>query len=138
MQFLKSNSFNLNLLPGQEKHLSSKEKIQKSLNDSNVLAFDVYDEKNLIGFVMLQQFDIGSYFLWNFAIDIHFQNQNYGTRTMQELISILHTKYSMHTMTTTYKLGNEPARKLYEKVGFIQMDIVDEEDCQEVNMIYHC
>jgi hypothetical protein len=41
-------------------------------------------------------------------------------------------------MTTTYKLGNEPARKLYEKVGFIQMDIVDEEDCQEVNMIYHC
>jgi hypothetical protein len=57
---------------------------------------------------------------------------------MQELISILRTEYSMHTMTTTYKLGNEPAKKLYEKVGFIQMDIVDEEDCQEVNMIYHC
>lgn len=138
MQFYKSESFKITLSPDQEKQLSSKEEMQQSLKHPDVLAFDVYETKKLIGFVMLRQFDMGCYFLWNFAIDIRFQNQHYGTRVLQELLWLMKTDYGMHTMTTTYKFGNEPAKCLYEKLGFVQTDIVDEDGCQEVNMIYHC
>ena len=44
----------------------------------------------------------------------------------------------MSVLTTTYKAGNERAKKLYKKIGFIETDVVEEEDCHEVNMIYFC
>ena len=33
--------------------------------------------------------------------------------------------------------SNNNAIHLYEKIGFIQTDVVDKEDCHEVNMILH-
>ena len=44
--------------------------------------------------------------------------------------------YDVKAFTTTYTWGNEEARKLYEKVGFIETDVVEEEEYKEVNMIY--
>ncbi len=137
MQFLQSDSIKITVSPEQEKQLSSKEKIAKHIKDQHVLAFDIYNNEKLIGFAMLKKFDVGSYFLWNFAIDRHFQNQHYGTRALQELLIMMRVAYGMHTMTTTYKYGNEHAKRLYENVGFIQTDIVNEDRCHEVNMIYH-
>ena len=137
MQFLQSDSIKITVFPEQEKQLSSKKKIAKNIKDQHVLAFDIYNYEQLIGFAMLRKFDAGSYFLWNFAIDCHFQNQHYGTRVLKELLTMMRVTYGMHTMTTTYKYGNEHAKRLYENVGFIQTDIVDEDSCHEVNMIFH-
>ena len=39
-------------------------------------------------------------------------------------------------MTTTYLFGNLHAKHVYEKIGFIETDFVDEEGIHEVNMIY--
>lgn len=137
MLFLKSDSFKITVSPEQEKQLSSKEKITANIKDQHVFAFDIYNDESLIGFAMLRKFDTGSYFLWNFAIDIRFQNQHYGAKALQELLTMMRVTYGMHTMTTTYKYGNEHAKRLYENAGFIQTDIVDEDDCHEVNMIYY-
>ena len=46
--------------------------------------------------------------------------------------------YNMLEMTTTYIYGNEHAKHIYEKIGFVETDIVDEVDCHEVNMVYDC
>lgn len=138
MLFQRSNSIKITVSSEQEKQLSSKEKIMANCKEQNVIAFDIYTGETLVGFAMLRQYDIGCYFLWNFAIDYHFQNQHYGTRALEELLAIMKADHGMHTMTTTYKWGNEHAKHIYEKAGFTETDIVDEEDCHEVNMIYHC
>ena len=48
MQFLQSDSIKITVSPEQEKQLSSKEKIAKNIKDQYVLAFDIYNEVNMI------------------------------------------------------------------------------------------
>ena len=47
------------------------------------------------------------------------------------------THHDAKEITTTYIYGNEHAKHVYEKVGFVETDVVDEPDCHEVNMVYH-
>lgn len=41
----------------------------------------------------------------------------------------------MRVLWTTYIWGNHAARRLYERVGFVETDVVEEEDIHEVNMV---
>jgi len=102
------------------------------------LAFDIYSGAFLIGFAMVRKYDEGAYFLWNYAIDYQYQNQNYGTTALTAFIGFMKDTYQMSEMTTTYIWGNEHAKHIYEKIGFKETDVVDEDDCHEVNMIYYC
>lgn len=138
MHFVESKSVKISVLPEQVKQLSSKESIEEAFSTENVLSFDIYKDELLIGFVMVRQFDEGKYFLWNYAIDYKYQNHNYGTKALVDFIAYMEKEYRMSVLTTTYKAGNELAKKLYEKIGFIETDVVEEEDCHEVNMIYFC
>ena len=103
-----------------------------------VMAFDIMEENNLIGFVLVHRFEDRKYFLWEYAIDIRFQNQHKGTRALTEFIDYMKTRYDAREITTTYIWGNDHAKHVYEKVGFIETDVVDEPDCHEVNMVYSC
>ena len=87
---------------------------------------------------MVRKFDEGAYFLWDYAIDYKYQNQNYGTIALAEFICFMNETYNLMKMTTTYIFGNTHAKHFYEKIGFVETDIVDEGDCHEVNMIYYC
>ncbi|MGN0767123.1 MAG: GNAT family N-acetyltransferase [Christensenellales bacterium] len=136
--FKPSKSMKVTVLPEQEKQLSSKESIASACLKENVLAYDIYLQDLLIGFVMVRKFDEGSYFLWNYAIDCKYQNQNYGTAALRAFIRFMKDTYNMLEMTTTYIYGNEHAKHIYEKIGFVETDIVDEVDCHEVNMVYDC
>ena len=69
MVFRPSKEMKVSVLPAQEKQLSSKEKMKTACEHDNVLAFDIYVEDLMIGFVMVRKFDVRSYFLWNYAID---------------------------------------------------------------------
>ena len=138
MRFQPSFAMKISVLPEQEKQLSSKEKIEAACTNENVLAFDIYLGELLIGFAMVRKFDEGAYFLWNYAIDAKYQNQNYGKTALVEFIGFMKSAYQMSEMTTTYIWGNEHAKHIYEKVGFKETDVVDEDDCHEVNMIYYC
>ena len=136
IKFIKTNEMKIKVLKEQEKNLSSKEKIIKHINDNNIVAFDIYNNKEIIGFAMLKEFDDNSYFLWNYAIDYKYQNKGLGTKSLKELINYMIKEYKMKIMTTTYTYGNNHAKHIYEKVGFIETDIVCENNCHEVNMIY--
>lgn len=138
VRFVKSKSMKISVLPEQVKQLSSNECIKAACLMSNVLAFDIYQDDLLVGFVMVRQFDEEKYFLWNYAIDYKYQNQKYGTKALIAFISYMVKEYRMSILTTTYIWGNEYAKKLYEKIGFLETDVVDEDGCHEVNMIYHC
>lgn len=135
MQFIESKSMKISVLPEQAKQLSSKEHMAAAFLNPDVLSFDIQHENTLIGFVMVRKFDEGAYFLWNYAIDYKFQNQGFGTKALAEFISFMSERYHMSVMTTTYIYGNESAKKLYEKIGFVETDIVNSSECHEVNMI---
>lgn len=136
MLFQPSSEMKISVLPDQEKQLSSKDNIKRVCTRENVLAFDIYSDELLIGFAMVRKYEEGAYFLWNYAIDSKYQNRNYGTVALVEFIDFMKDAYQMSEMSTTYIWGNEHAKHIYEKVGFKETDIVDEDDCHEVNMIY--
>ena len=137
MLFKPSFAMKISVLPEQENQLSAKDKIEAACTRENVLAFDIYSGELLIGFAMVRKYDEGAYFLWNYAIDAQYQNQNYGTTALTEFIRFMKDTYQMSEMTTTYIWDNAHAKHVYEKIGFKETDVVDEDDCHEVNMIYY-
>lgn len=138
IKFISSKSMKVSVTASQTSQLCSKENIEKGCRRNNVSAFDVYDHDLLIGFVMVVKTDEDNFFLWNYAIDQKYQNRGYGVAILKIFIQYMQHKYEMKHMTTTYIWGNTHAKHVYEKVGFIETDVIDEEDCHEVNMIYHC
>ena len=135
--FEETKKFRISLEENQYKDLLSKEKIEEELQTaSNVFAYDILCNDVCIGFAMLREYEPQKYFLWNYAIDKEYQNQRYGKIALQELISFLKNTKGMSELVTTYSWGNEPAQRLYESVGFVEEDIVDEAAVHEVNMIY--
>ena len=139
MTFIRSTEMKITLTPDQAKMLSSKEDIITIIRDNpdTVMAFDIFDGDDLIGFVLVHRFEERSYFLWEFAIDINHQNRHKGTTALTEFIDYLKVRHDAKEITTTYIFGNDHAKHIYERVGFVETDVVDEPDCHEVNMAYH-
>lgn len=138
MIFKDSDGIKVALPKEQEEMLQTKDNIKICIGYSTTLAFDIYNNDDLIGFALLNKFDEGCYFLWDYAIDTDFQNRGYGTQALIELIKYMKNSYGLHTMTTTYIFGNSHAKHVYEKAGFIETDEVNNEQTHEVNMIYKC
>lgn len=127
----------ISVLPAQEIYLSSKNELKQALKLANVLGFDIYCGRTLIGFILVRKYLDNAFFLWDYAIDHKYQNSGYGFTALCKFISFMQKGYNMNTMTTTYIYGNGHTKHIYEKIGFIQTDVVDKEDCHEVNMILH-
>lgn len=136
MTFLNTTEMHIGVLPEQERQLSDPRKIAWACKQENVFAFDILDGADLIGFAMLRRFASDSFFLWDYAIDYHFQNRGFGTKALKELIIFLQDEFGLRVMTTTYVFGNEQAKHMYESIGFVETDVVDEPGCHEVNMSF--
>ena len=138
MNFIRSTEMKISLMPEQAEMLSTKEDIKTIIKDNpdTVMAFDIYDADDMIGFVLVHRFEKQKYFLWEYAIDINHQNKHKGTQALMEFISFLKDHYNAKEITTTYIYGNDQAKHVYEKAGFVETDVVDEPDCHEVNMVY--
>ena len=136
MKFIESSEMKIELTKEQQKQLCSKKNIIKIARKKGVITFDIYDEDLLIGFAQLYEYKKNCYFLWNYAIDTKYQNMQYGTKALIDLIAFLKDNYQLIEMTTTYLWGNEHAKHIYEKVGFTETSVVHEGKVHEVNMIY--
>ena len=134
MRFVKSSGIKIYLSEKDKTLISSFECIENAVLKSNVIAFDIYNDNTLVGFVMLNKFAEDSFFLWDFAIDSNFQNQHYGEQALIELLNILKYDYNAKLITTTYKYGNTHAKYIYEKIGFVEVDAVNECNIHEVNL----
>ena len=136
MRFEISKEMKINLPEEEQKHLCTKENIKIIASKVGVYTYDIYDSDTLIGFAQLYEYEKSCFFLWNYAIDINYQNKHLGTKALKELIIFLKNNYDLKEMTTTYIFGNDIAKHVYEKVGFIETDVVDEDGVHEVNMKY--
>ena len=121
--FVESTRIKIELNEGDKKQISSYDKINKAIENKNVIVYDIYLIHELIGFAMFRGFDKG-FFLWNNAIDSHDQGQDYGSKVLKELLLFIKDNFGINFFTTTYLWGNEHAKHVYEKVGFIETDIV--------------
>lgn len=134
MDFRKTNVLTIEINAQQADNLSSKTKIENMLKSPDVLGFDIYSDDRHIGFAMLKEFEKGKFFLWDYVIAFNLQNKGLGTTALKKLIELLKKDYAAKVLTTTYKFGNNIAKRLYEKIGFVETDIVDDGDVHEVNM----
>ncbi len=133
--FEKSKGIKIRLTEEQRKQISRPEFIEASLEKENIFAYDVYKNTKLIGFLRLRKYSDTGYFLWDYAIDDRVQNLGYGTRVLKYLFLFLKTQFHATELSTTYLWGNAPARHVYEKTGFVETDVVLENDAHEVDMI---
>lgn len=143
MRFEKSKGIKVRVLPQQQEFVATEDMIAGSLQKENVIGYDIFDSEQLVGFAMLRKYedeDTGEtcWFLWEYAVDAAQQGRGYGKKALLELIDLMRREFDMRVMTTTYIWGNDVAKSLYESVGFVETDVVDEPDCHEVNMIYRC
>ena len=136
MKFIKSNEMKITLTRKDQRHLCTKKNIKIIAKKPGVVTYDIYLEGLLIGFAQLYEYEKNCFFLWNYAIDTKYQNMHYGTKALVELIEFFKVEYNLKNMTTTYIWGNDHAKHIYEKVGFKETDVVDEDGVHEVNMIY--
>lgn len=87
-----------------------------------------------VGFILLRKFSKDSFFLWDYIIDRRFQNKGYGTEALIEFLDFLKREFCAKLVTTTYIWGNAHAKYIYEKIGFIETDIVNDDGVHEVNL----
>ena len=135
MKIIRTTQFQITLSDADRKQLSSKARIKQALADPNILSYDIWDGDARIGFAMLRPFNENGFFLWNFAIDSAYQNQHYGQRALRGLLTMLKQEHHAKVITTTYTFGNDHAKYVYEKVGFRETDVVEENGIHEVNMV---
>lgn len=134
MDFIKSGGMKISLSEGDRAQLSSPEKIQRALYEKQAFAFDIFKGEDMIGFVLLRQFDDNGFFLWDFAIDAAWQGKGYGETALRELTALLKKDYKAQIVTLTYIHGNLRAKMLYEKIGFREVNVVHENGIHEVDM----
>ena len=125
MKLIKTIKFQIELSDEQRKQLSSKEKIEVALKDKNIFSFNIYEQDNLIGFAMLRKYSDIGYFLWNYAIDIKYQNKGYGRQALQLGIEYIRDNYNAKEIYTGVVPGNDVAKGLYESVGFKSTGLVE-------------
>ncbi len=137
VRFVPSKEMKVQLLPGQGEMLSTPENIRIIIarNPDTVVAFDVFEGDDPVGFALLHNFKPGCWFLWEFAIDCRFQGRRVGARVLAQLKDYMAAHHGMHTMTTTYIYGNEPARRLYESQGFVFEREVNNDETHEIDLI---
>ncbi|MCE5235528.1 MAG: GNAT family N-acetyltransferase [Clostridiaceae bacterium] len=125
----------IEILPGQAEWVSSPARISALLERKNVFGFYFYEDGRKLGFALLRRYSKYRYFLWDFIINCREQNRGYGSRALKALLQTMKEKRGARFVTTTYIIGNEHAKHIYEKLGFVETDTVDQGDVHEINMI---
>lgn len=133
-EFIETKKYDEIELPqDQAKQVSKACKIRAALKKSENIGLDVYLRNTRIAFCLIHELDVDEAFLWNFIVDPEYQHKGYGKAILNELIDFLRSK-GYNELVTTYKCGNDIAKSLYEKVGFIKIDEIHDGEINEVNM----
>ena len=77
----------------QEANIQTLDNIKKCCGYDVVIAFDIILNNEVIGFAMFEKYTKRTYFLWDYAIDIKYQNKGYGTQALIELGDMLKREY---------------------------------------------
>ena len=99
---------------------------------NNALPLAVYNDEELIGFIMVGKGTVGigdeseliknNYVLWRLMIDKKFQHRGFGKATIDAAIQLIKT-FPFGTadyVWLSYEPENEHAKKIYNKYGFVE------------------
>ena len=99
---------------------------------NNALPLAVYNDDDLIGFVMIGKGTVGNpdesdlikenYCFWRFMIDKKFQGQGLGWQTLDTAMALIRTFPfgEAKKVWLSYEPENISARELYQKYGFVE------------------
>ena len=99
---------------------------------NNALPLAVYQEDELIGFVMIGKGTVGNeeesdlikenYCLWRLMIDRKFQGKGYGKQTMDAVMALIRTFPfgQAQKVWLSYEPENTRAKEIYNKYGFVE------------------
>jgi diamine N-acetyltransferase len=97
--------------------------------------FAIYSDDTMVGFIMVRfNPDYSNYFVWQLMIDERYQTKGYGKQAMKLAIEWMKKDERCKEIVTTYKKGNEVARKLYSQLGFEPFGEMEE---GEADMVLH-
>ena len=99
---------------------------------NNALPLAVYQDDELIGFVMIGKGTVGNeeesdlikenYCLWRLMIDKKFQGKGFGKQTMDAVMALIRTFPfgEAKKVWLSYEPENTHARDIYQKYGFVE------------------
>ena len=99
---------------------------------NNALPLAVYQDDELIGFVMIGKGTVGNeeesdlikenYCLWRLMIDKKFQGKGFGKQTMDAVMALIRTFPfgEAKKVWLSYEPENTRARDIYQKYGFLE------------------
>ena len=67
MTFTPSCEIKVSVLPEQREWVGTPEMIGRAVQREDTVAFDIWDENQLVGFVLLRKFQEGEWFLWEYS-----------------------------------------------------------------------
>lgn len=123
--------------PEQAKTLAKKLIAFSKIEDTSHLEYGIYFEGRLIGFVndcgmKDDEIEIG------YVIHPDYQGRGYATQTVRAILSELR-EMGFHRVTAGYFAGNAASRRVMEKCGMWQTDVVVEEEYRgQHHMCYYC
>lgn len=104
----------------------------------NARVFAVQKEEKIIGMLMVR--DINEeprcYELQQFLIDIEYQNQGYGYRSLKLILEYLYIERRYDIIETCVKKENTQALHLYKKIGFKDTEYIDPDVDNAYNLIF--
>jgi len=113
---------------------------QAWLYPQNARPFSIYDDENMVGFLMLDidfhwYGDKNTCYLWRLMIDEKYQRKGYGKAAVQSAIQYLKDNINPDKIKTAFVPGNEAAEMLYKSLGFIANGEIDgDEIVMELNL----
>ena len=100
--FKQSKEMKVRVSKEQEENIQTLENIKICCGYDVTIAFDIILDNEIIGFAMFEKYTKRTYFLWDYAIDIKYQNKGYGTQALIELGDMLKRKYGATNTLNTY------------------------------------
>ena len=129
------DAFHLKLAAGQECFVSHpiRSLAQAYIYRNQCQPFGIYAEDRMIGYVMvIYDYGVPEYDIWHMMIDESSQGHGYGSAAMDRVIDYIRTKPfgDSDRVAMNCSKDNIPARKLYEKKGFLASGVEDEDEIE--------
>ncbi len=116
--------------PGQAQFVASNMfSLAQSKYEPECVPLAVYDDEQMVGFVMYRPEDHGLAKIWfidRVMIGAEHQNKGYGREAMNLLLERLRSQKGYSAILISFVPGNEVAQKLYSSLGFTDTGEIEE------------
>ena len=131
------DAFHLKLKPGQDRFVSHpiRSLAQAYVYRDQCQPFGIYADGTMVGYVMvIYDYDVPEYDIWHMMIDESMQGRGFGSAALDRVLAYIRTKPfgPSDRIALTCNKNNPVAKMLYERKGFAETGIEDEDEIELV------